>query len=413
MKISFLPFIALAAVAIVPAAAQSQRQQQRVGSQRSTQRVQPRVQQQQQPVQRRQAMPQPVQRPQTAQRPQAQPPQQAQPWNLNLEATTGTAAQWNTTTIFQRRAGVVCLARTADQRLAAAFQWFPEDNLSAFDKIAVSFSTDDGATWTPPQRAVISGLPEAMTRQFDPTLLVLPDGRLRLYFTGNTGNAPVPPGTPPTPAPGTDISGIPAIYSAISSDGVHYTYEPGTRLAIDGSPVIDCAVAIYRGLVHMIAPRPGAPGGALHATSTDGLHFTRQPDIVAFSWQNWTGNLLASDDALTFYGTAAAGAPDGGSIWTSTTTDGTAWSTPVSIRLTGGDPAAVHLLNGGLLIVRTGTPQQAGQRPGAQQRPAIQGQGGPAMQRPLQQQGTRPGGAMQQRTGPRSGQQPQGPRRNR
>jgi hypothetical protein len=50
---------------------------------------------------------------------------------------------------------------------------------------------------------------------FDPTLVPLPDGRIRLYFTSIHGRRLE--------------EDIPAIYSAISADGIRYTFEPGRR----------------------------------------------------------------------------------------------------------------------------------------------------------------------------------------
>jgi len=64
---------------------------------------------------------------------------------------------------------------------------------------------------------------------FDPTLALLPDGRIPMYFTSHAAQ--------------TGEEDLPAIYSAISGDGVHYEFEPGKRFALEKRPVIDCAVA--------------------------------------------------------------------------------------------------------------------------------------------------------------------------
>ncbi|MEK7382403.1 MAG: hypothetical protein AAB262_03865 [Elusimicrobiota bacterium] len=70
----------------------------------------------------------------------------------------------------------------------------------------------------PPPVLPGQGLPDGMRFPFDPTLVPLPDGRIRLYFTGNYGRSF-----------GTNA---PAIHSAVSSDGVNYRYEPGVRFAV-------------------------------------------------------------------------------------------------------------------------------------------------------------------------------------
>ena len=89
------------------------------------------------------------------------------------------------------------------------------------------FSSDEGRTWTPAEVIRLQGLPKGMRFPFDPTLVPLPDGRVRLYFTSRL------------PAAG---EALPAIYSAISDNAVDYVFEPGLRFGIAGRAVIDCAV---------------------------------------------------------------------------------------------------------------------------------------------------------------------------
>jgi hypothetical protein len=78
---------------------------------------------------------------------------------------------------------------------------------------------------------------------------------------------------------------------------VNYTYEPGARFAVAGRSAIDCAVALHRGVFHLFAPDSGAghnpgqrpideppanrprEGTGYHATSEDGLKFTRVDDV--------------------------------------------------------------------------------------------------------------------------------------
>ena len=142
------------------------------------------------------------------------------------------------------RAGVPTIARMKDGRLVAAHQHFPDNNDADFDKVAVRFSPDDGRNWTAPQVIRLDGLPEGMRFPFDPTLVPLPDGRVRLYFTSNT-------------SPDFRRS-TPAIYSAISTDGIHFDFEPGVRFAIEDRIVIDCAVALHGGVFHLIVPDNGS-----------------------------------------------------------------------------------------------------------------------------------------------------------
>jgi hypothetical protein len=107
------------------------------------------------------------------------------PWDndvwLYAVATNGTSTRVAT---FDR-AGVPTLARLKDQRIMAACLHFPQDDERAFDRVAVCFSSDEGKTWTKAQPIAVEGMEKGLARPFDPTLVPLPDGRVRLYFTSS------------------------------------------------------------------------------------------------------------------------------------------------------------------------------------------------------------------------------------
>lgn len=285
------------------------------------------------------------------------------------------------------RAGVPTAARMKDGRLVAAHQHFPADNDADFDKVAVRFSSDEGKSWTPPQVIRVSGLGDGMRFPFDPTLVPLPDGRIRLYFTSTRGRQL--------------DAGRPAIYSAVSTNGIDYVVDPGVRFGIEGRMVIDCAVALHDGVFHLFAPdngaigQPGAPaaegerrgtppgqrgtgvpggppprpagagGGAAairplpgkgyHATSTDGLAFTRQADVQIDGRRRWLGNAQSDGGRLVFFGTAegSPGAPGG--VWTARSADGVTWESVQDFpAVAGADPGAVKLNDGAWLVLVTG-----------------------------------------------------------
>jgi hypothetical protein len=252
-----------------------------------------------------------------------------------------------------------------DGRLIAAHQYFPEGDDANFDKVAVRFSSDDGKTWTDPKVIRLTGLPEGMRFPFDPTLVPLPDGRVRLYFTSLRGRR--------------FEEDVPAIYSALSQNGLEYTFEPGRRFGIAGRLVIDCAVVLHEGVFHLYAPdngvgpRPGARPGdetpdarprmgvAYHATARDGLSFTRADDVQIEGRRRWLGGAQSSRGQITFFGTGApggpgAGAPRGG-VWMATSTDGQNWKLIEAPAIPGADPGAVATRDGGWAVVATGPPR--------------------------------------------------------
>ena len=250
------------------------------------------------------------------------------------------------------RAGVPTLARMQDGRLIAAFQNFPADDDRNFDLVAVCFSSDEGRTWTKPQSTIVEGLDAGLARPFDPTLVPLPDGRVRMYFTSSRSP---------------DFRrGTPAIYSAVSKDGIRYDVEPGVRFALEGRVVIDCAAALHNGVFHLIVPDNGsaeemaadqqrrAPprgGTGYHLVSKDGLKFERVADVTMPTQGRWLGNMQSDGGRLVFFGT-------GQGPWPVTSADGATWTTGAgATRFPGADPGAVKLKDGSWLLAATGPPR--------------------------------------------------------
>jgi hypothetical protein len=308
---------------------------------------------------------------------QRPPAGQPGPWNndivvIRVRVEGGAGANDGAVRIEQLasfpRAGVSSLARLKDGRLIAAHQYFPEQNDADFDKVAVHFSADEGRSWTSAAVITVAGLPEGMRFPFDPTLVPLPDGSLRLYFTSRRQGQ----------------ADLPAIYSALSSDGVHYSFEPGRRFGLEGRPVIDCAVVIHRGVFHLFAPDngpalppgPGSPmvgrgagGMGYHATSSDGLTFSRQPDVSVPAESreatadpdvlrrdparqgDWLGAAWSDDKVITFFGTGAG-------VWMATSVDGARWQPVGRLPVAGADPGAVPASGGGWIVSVTGPPRR-------------------------------------------------------
>ena len=97
-----------------------------------------------------------------------------------------------------------------------------------------------------------------------------------------------------------------------------------------------------------------AGGNGFHATSTDGLAFTRAADLPLPSDRNrWFGNLLSDGAQLLFFGT-------GPGPWPVTSTDGMQWAPAVApVRMPGIDPCAVRSRDGAWLVVATKVPVPA------------------------------------------------------
>ena len=112
----------------------------------------------------------------------------------------------------------------------AAFQAFiTQSQPDQWDRIAVRHSDDNGQTFGPPEFVSIQGLPEDAGRPFDPTLVYnAPAKRWHLYFSMGWN--------------GTELDESVCTYSAQSTDGVTYTWDPYARFCGEGVPVIDPAV---------------------------------------------------------------------------------------------------------------------------------------------------------------------------
>ncbi len=273
------------------------------------------------------------------------------PWDSDVLAVRiGTDGRQERLGTFER-AGVPTAARLQDGRLIAAYQAFPADDDRNFDRVALRFSSDEGRTWTAPAPIIVEGMEAGLARPFDPTLVPLPDGRIRIYFTSNRI---------------ADFRrSTPGIYSAISSDAIHYTFEPGIRFGLEGRVAIDCAVALHEGVFHLYVPdngtlddlaaadaRSAPPRGATgyHAISRDGLTFERLADVSLTGGDRWLGNVVSDNGRLAFFGT-------GPGPWPVTSVDGVTWArSATGAQLPGADPGAVRLKDGSWLVIATGPP---------------------------------------------------------
>ena len=272
------------------------------------------------------------------------------PWNNDIHVSRVSGNDTREELAVFSRAGVASNIKLSDGRLLAAHQHFPDNDEKNFDRVAVHFSSDDGVNWTEAAVITVEGLPMGYRFPFDPTLVETEDGRIRMYFTSMKGRR--------------FSEATPSIFSAISEDGINYTFEPGSRFAIEGEIVIDCSAVFDGTLWHLYSPVQEHNTKAYHAISEDGLEFTRVNDVSIpvqhpTDQRRWLGCAIQVEEGLRFYGTASAPGP---SIWTATSPDGVTWTFDRLLSLGGADPGVVHLDDGALISVVTGPRVQGRER---------------------------------------------------
>ena len=179
------------------------------------------------------------------------------------------------------------------------------------NKVVVALSRD-AVSWTY-KKTTIHGLEGLIPAAVDPTVERAPDGKYRLYFT----SAPQEGG----------FEGARS-YSAISEDGFTFTREDGERFAVEGQLVLDPNILLIGNTWHYFAG--GAPGSNYHATSPDGLDFTRADDFMIENILMANG--LAVDGGYRYYGFVQS--RDGSShIRSLFTADGVTWTADAGNRL--------------------------------------------------------------------------------
>lgn len=259
------------------------------------------------------------------------------PWNRDLYiALSNEGKDFRDAKVFEEKSGVPSSIHDKNGKLYAAFQWFPDNNPQAFDKVAIKTSVDGGQTWTEPAPTVFKNYPKNFSRPFDPTLVLNPNGSIRMYFTVSK-----------------ELKGkTTSFYSAISTDGINYTFEENPRFEIADTRLVDAAAIIFNDKYFLTAPKH--EDGAYFATSTDGLTFERQANIPSSRDYNWTGNLITYDNVLRFYGNTKSRESK---IFYSWTTDGQTWSVPTQTNITGGDPSVVQTMESIYLMIYVGPPK--------------------------------------------------------
>ena len=267
------------------------------------------------------------------------------PWERPLMmAWSSDGITFDAPTIFQDSSGVPSVVRWHGDTLIATFQWFRQPQPSpSWDRVAVKFSYDGGASWTGPTPIVVNGIPLSYQRPFDPTLAVLGDDSLRIYFSSSDGMPP--------PFLDSTVN----TYSAVSTDGINYSFEPNARVDVIDTRVIDPAVIHFGPGWHYLAPAGAPQDGAYHYLSPNGVNFNPVPMIPSDGMHNWTGNYMVDGPAeLRFYGAGQNG------IWYNSSPNGGMWNGYVNTNIMGGDPSVVKVADDSYLMVYVGQPYSMG-----------------------------------------------------
>jgi hypothetical protein len=201
------------------------------------------------------------------------------------------------------------------------FNYFPPQNRQSFGKIFWIKSTDQGKKWSDPAPIVINDLPSLASYPISPQVVVLPSGKIKLYFLAKATQA-------------THNS----LYAALSNDGVNFTYDPTTSFQIENESLTAFTVAILGERMHLVAftDQGALSQTAYNAISYDTKVFTRLADLKIEDSFYGQSHLTTQGGQLYLIGSSNRG------LWKSSSNDGNSWSSPSYYGLPAQNPSAVY-----------------------------------------------------------------------
>lgn len=244
------------------------------------------------------------------------------PWSTRIVLATSTDGLSFTSTgeVLTDQAGVPDLVVDPDKRLRCYYIDWPNGNVVA---VAIQKAPH---TWVYKRVRIKGALPKPPASDpVDPTVVLLPDKRYRLYYMQGAGGM-----------------GRQAIYSAISTDGVNFTREPGVRFTPPDGKVFDPMVlktasgwSLWTG-----------PDGAYSASSRDGLAFTSKGafTVGGSRFMTWAATAAPGGGYRIFGNAVGARGQMSASAFS---TDGTTWRLEPGTRLAGASDVGVAALGAG------------------------------------------------------------------
>lgn len=208
--------------------------------------------------------------------------------------------------VLSDQAGVPNVMIDREQRARVYYIDFGNGNAIA---CAIQRQRDSLTNWIY-RRVKIAGLPDTRTHPVDPAVVMLSDGRFRLYYMHATP--------------------LPSIYSALSTNGIEFVKEEGVRFTAQPHAVFDpIALPVKSGWLLWC-------GGdqTFSARSDDGLNFTANGEfrVEGVRFMPWSAVALPNQ-GYRLYGNFLGPGEWGGGVSSAFSADGKNWKREPGIRL--------------------------------------------------------------------------------
>lgn len=259
------------------------------------------------------------------------------PWKQDLFMGSGTLSEFGGKS-FLVHGTATPSAIYKNNDVVVYFNYYPSENRRTFGTVNWIKSSDQGRTWSLPSPVIIKDLPELTTNPISPQAIMLPSGKIKLYFIAKKVNE--------------DRN---KLFASISNDGVNFTFDPTTQFEIENESLISFGITILNDRMHLIAyTQEGATTQTMYnAISYDTKVFTRLADAVIEDSFYGQTSLVSNGNSLQLLGASPQG------LWSSTSRDGNSWSDPDFYNFSVQNPHAVFVGEKYLIFYTANTEPQA------------------------------------------------------